>query len=505
MGIIKDLHAPTLSLSLKPGSGRPTRWIAPVLAGALGAGSAGLLFLLAHRGLGDDAYITLSYARNLALHGHWGLTEFRTSNTATSPLNVWLLAGLIVVVGRPVVAVGLLLMCACAALSMWSLSIARLIGASWVLPFLAVGALLVNPFLITTIGLETYLAAALTVGVTRYSIAGRAVATGVFAGLLVLTRPDLIVVNIVIFLGLIGKPRKIIYAAGAALMVALPWHVFTWFTFGSAIPDTFAFKTLEGRFTDDGPTLATAIIKFYGATFPYATAMALVPAVFVVASIPWWVRRYIRRGNIVGARTAILFSSAGMAHLLVLVFGIHADPYSWYYAPFLIGLTMAMAVTAGLIREWWGGTFSALMVSGTFIGLLLTAGPIPWKTLPVHGNWGTSQEYELAAHGLGIPPNTTVSSPGEIGALAYFCQCDIVDWLSDRGQGQIVLDKRLRIAGPVMRSLLRLNYRNLPHVPPARAEYRLDLVRPGQKPPESLRSWPVSSPLHGERALVLTR
>ena len=42
----------------------------------------------------DDSYITLGYARNLAVHFHWGLIPQETANSATSPLNVLLLAAL---------------------------------------------------------------------------------------------------------------------------------------------------------------------------------------------------------------------------------------------------------------------------------------------------------------------------------------------------------------------------------------------------------------------------
>ena len=53
-----------------------------------------VLFLLVKDSLTDDAYITLAYAKNLALHLHWGLIPQEVSNTATSPLNLIVLAAL---------------------------------------------------------------------------------------------------------------------------------------------------------------------------------------------------------------------------------------------------------------------------------------------------------------------------------------------------------------------------------------------------------------------------
>ncbi len=51
------------------------------------------VFWLVHEALIDDAYITLSYARNLATRLHWGLIPTEPANSATSPLNVLLLGG----------------------------------------------------------------------------------------------------------------------------------------------------------------------------------------------------------------------------------------------------------------------------------------------------------------------------------------------------------------------------------------------------------------------------
>src|SRR6476619_1504840 len=70
----------------RPRRGAQLRWALP------GALVGAVMFYVAHRGLVDDAYITLSYARNVAEHLHWGMIPTEESNTATSPLNVMLLA-----------------------------------------------------------------------------------------------------------------------------------------------------------------------------------------------------------------------------------------------------------------------------------------------------------------------------------------------------------------------------------------------------------------------------
>ena len=69
-----------------PGRGGSLLWPAAV------AVVSAVVWLGVRGSLIDDSYITLGYARNLAEHFHWGLVGAETANSATSPLNVLLLA-----------------------------------------------------------------------------------------------------------------------------------------------------------------------------------------------------------------------------------------------------------------------------------------------------------------------------------------------------------------------------------------------------------------------------
>src|SRR5262249_203364 len=110
----------------------PRHWKACVGISALGGIGTGFVFLGAHTALIDDSYITLDYARTLADHGQWGLQPGHQANTATSPLNVMLLAGLITLIGRPVVSVGVLLMISLAVTgAALTVICARLERSSW--------------------------------------------------------------------------------------------------------------------------------------------------------------------------------------------------------------------------------------------------------------------------------------------------------------------------------------------------------------------------------------
>src|SRR6476659_2044940 len=193
-----------------------------------GALIGAVMFYVAHRGLVDDAYITLSYARNVAEHLHWGMIPAEESNTATSPLNVVLLAvatWITAVTGamRPVLGLGLLIVVLSGAMAVWAAQIARRINISgaWSLAVLAV--VFANPFVNSAFGLEVVPTAAFLTGLTAQAVRGRRIAFGVVAGLLVLTRPDLGIIVAVVYLATPALPRRFWIAQLTAMAVAVTW------------------------------------------------------------------------------------------------------------------------------------------------------------------------------------------------------------------------------------------------------------------------------------------
>lgn len=245
----------------------------PVMVATAAALAGGVMFGLAHRAMLDDSMITLSYARTLAEHGQWGMVEGLPSNSATSVLNVLLLAAIIAVIGHPVVAVGILLMATMAAVAWWATRIAEDAHLPIrAFPAAVVGLLLVNPVLVSAIGLETYLGIALVIGVVRYALAGRPTSTGVITGLVALARPDLVVFALVIVLGLRPARRRLGRSVVTAVAVALPWYAFSWWALGSAIPDTFVFKTVVDHF-DSGDTFLDGPMM-WARYFPAASLLA---------------------------------------------------------------------------------------------------------------------------------------------------------------------------------------------------------------------------------------
>ncbi|MGH3776225.1 MAG: hypothetical protein ACRDRR_10915 [Pseudonocardiaceae bacterium] len=451
------------------------------VCGVAGAVAGGLLFMVAHRGISDDGYITVDYARNLAFHGHWGVVPTLTANTATSPLTVGLLAAITAVVRGPVLAVGLLLMATTAASAVWLQRIAEMTGLSrWLLPTIGVAMLLSSPLLASTIGLETYLCIALFIGLVRYALAGRWLATGIVAGLLVLARPDLAVVDVVVVLTVAAARRRALRSGLVAVAVAAPWYVFSWFVLGSALPDTFLLK-IHG----DG------WVGFHFVSGPlWYLLYRPVPTVFtvlavgcgLVALVSWAVLAVARRDVFTtkAGQAAVAFGLGGVAHAAIFAL-LETPPSHWYYGPVVAGLSLCSVVTALVMVQSDRVTSPSGVAALVSVSLVVLAAAsydvargVPWKTPPIDTNWATRAEYQRVAEDISkLTPGATVISPSEVGILAYFCNCEIVDFISDRGRTERDIAARAEQSGPLMRQLLKLNYTH--HIPasPKPAEFEL--------------------------------
>jgi len=51
-----------------------------------------------------------------------------------------------------------------------------------------------------------------------------------------------------------------------------------------------------------------------------------------------------------------------------------------------------------------------------------------------------------------------VMAPQEIGTLAYYCDCEMLDKFSDRGRVIPLIDAQIQQSGPIARALLKVNY-----------------------------------------------
>ncbi|NLU83580.1 hypothetical protein HCA44_12415 [Rhodococcus sp. HNM0569] len=477
-------------------------------------------FLVARTSLTDDAYISLSAARNLALHGEWSIVEGLTANTSTSPLNVLTLALLTLVTrvwgpGDPLVALALACIVSAAVVG-WAL--ARIIRTLGITVWWAAGAavlVILNPFVTSALGLEVLLIPAVVLVVVSAGLERRPLLFGVAAGAAVLVRLDLAVVVVVLALFTPAIRHALVRTAAAFAAVTVPWYLFSWLALGSAIPDTFLIK--QGQASDvggygylDGP-----IMFFHGD--PWMTVAAFGPAVLgvvalVVASVAGVLRRH---GALPGPLLGL--GVAGVAYYAAYVV-LDTVPYHWYYVTPLTTLSAFAALAAGywctpVASRWFrplaAVTGAALVAAGAGTAWFTVERGVPWTSPPVFGNWASAADYERVGREVGaIVGDVPVRSPGEIGALAYYCECHIVDEFSDRG---IVVAERLqpRLAETdgLARVLLRANYAFLdyeraPLVPGYALSYGNGAAPAPSVPGET--SWDVYSEGRGAGHLVLT-
>lgn len=461
------------------------RLTAVVLMSAL---AGGLLFLIARRGLGDDAYITVDYARNLAFFGHWGVIPTQTANTATSPLQVWSLALLTAVSGAPVTAVGLLLVITTAASGFWLHRIAELTGLPRrVLPLLGVALLVSNPLLASTVGMETYLGIALLIGLVRHALAGNWVATGVVAGAMVLTRPDFAIIDLAVVLTIPASRRRVLRSALVASAIALPWHVVSWFALGSALPDTLLTRMGESW----GATYATGL-AWYFQHWKAAIGVTVLLLLCGLAAACWaWSARTNPRST--GPAQATLgFAAGGAAHAMAFAL-LAPPPAHWYYGPVIAGFGLASAVAVSALVRRRGSLVLAAATLPVLFALSVEIGHgLPWSTAPINGNWATATQYQRMAESISAEkPGATVVSPAEVGTLAYFCECQIVDDLSDPGRTAKYISEQLDQAGPLTRTLLSLNYLHRAPAEPIPAEYHMEWENQRADGPDQ---WPARLP-----------
>lgn len=470
-----------------------------MLLGAVAALGAAV-FWVVHGSLIDDSYITLSYARNLAFEGHWGLIPHSTANTATSPLNVLLLAGLTVVLRSPVVALGVLFVVANGVLAAALLRTTRTLRlprwaaqAAWAL-------VLANPLVLSTVGLEAPLAAALLAVSLAAAAENRAWAFGICAGLLLLTRFDLVIFAVVLFTISRGLWRRWWKCGLAAVATGLPWFAFSWVVLGSLVPDTLILKTTQRSW---GSYQFGNGLLLYLHAYPAATALALLPALLGGLTVLAWGITRLRGGSPV-LRRALPVAGLGLAAAVhyAAYSQLGVPPYHWYYAPAVIALSICLGLLAPTLRAGVVGRFVA--AGGLVVLLLGEAGfdvgrGVPWKQPPITTNWATPAQYAAIGHALAARVgNQAVRGAGEIGAIAYFCDCAIVDGFSDRGSVLPEINRTIAEAGPVTRWLWALNFHFLDRTqPPLHTSYAL---RHTAHKPATGPSWPATTPWHGPGA-----
>lgn len=481
-----EAGGPRLPDRAAPGRADRLAAAAPALIG----GAAGFLaFLLVRGSLIDDAYITLCYARNLAFHGQWALVAGHPANTATSPLNVLLLALAAFVTRHPVLGLGLVFAGTCGAFTSALDGLFRRLGLRRGGALGTALLVIADPLLLSTVGMEVMLVLLLSVALLRAALADRPVAAGLLSAALLLTRPDAVVVALVLVLAAPALRRRLPLLAGVAALAALPWYLFSWIVLGAALPDSLVIKMTESGW--NGAVFGNGLAVYFH-RMPAAVAVSMAAAVL---GLCWTLPALARRESADPWRRPLLaLALAAAAHFTALAVAA-PEPFHWYYGP---SIGLATIVFGGLCSRPVDAPVRLEMAAALLCTLAVAAGfdlahGLPWRIAPISTNWATSAEYTQIGEQLpGHLHGAAVRSPGEVGELAYFCDCDIVDAFSDRGVFLADLAAWERKGGTLRRDFVRLDYLFADRKPRERTPaYALGVVA---RPAPGLPHWTVGTP-----------
>ncbi len=404
---------------------------------------------LSHPNYTDDTFITLSYARTLATSGTWGMFPGHIANGATSPLNVVLLAAAGMLAGSYTVGAILLAAMALTVVLVAGAAIGQLVFKDGAFGGLAFIGLAANPLLLSSIGLEGPVFAALLVLVLYALLAERWVLLGIGLGLLVLTRADGALLVFLIGVDLSARRQLRLSVAAVAVAVTLPWFLFSWLHLGSLVPDTLFFKSGLGGFRDG---LSLYVERGFG--------LAVVASFAFMLFVPLGLTN---RTSAALRLTTILLAYATIHYITYSALNVW--PHHWYYLQEAIPIVLVGALG---VCNWRARvvhirarvlTGAAMALPLGFLVLLLGTSGLSLREPLIHSNWATVPEYVEIARWLnahGTEPIAVVRA--EVGTLAFHSERVLINGFSDLRSANREIAPLRTPPGGWFGTLLRLNF-----------------------------------------------
>ncbi len=368
----------------------------------------------------DDAYITYSYAKHLAAGEGWIFSPGQEpSYGSTTPLWTMLLAAAARIGVAPHISSPLLTSCLYAVsavlmfrllLPLSGLLVAFLSSLTW--------SLALTVFFRTG-GMETALLIVLIAVLAHLLVNPKSgYWPGVVMGLLLLTRPDSLILIVLVFaFWALGREGRVRIAPNALALacVYLPWMLYAWHTFGDAVPSSLRAKLAVAT----GFPSHFSLKSFRSEFFPDVSTLVLVAVLIwlVVGVLATWKKK------------------PALAPLLTwipcywIAMARSAPDYGWYYAP---PLWIAYASTFVGMAEVFRGRARPLAVVG--MGVLLA--------LLVQSNWRGIRDLrrpqtgiyrQLSIHHRLGDVVREKADPGdlvaafEVGNLAYWSDRPVLD------------------------------------------------------------------------------
>ncbi len=495
----------------------PPRLMSTVLAVLVVTAAPVWLYLQIFReALIDDTFITLQYVRTLRDYGVWGFYPWEVTNTATSPLNVLLTAITSLIVPDVVQAALLLATIEALVLLGLLLLLAKHSAQSYAFGAISFIAIMLNPLLISTLGLEPLLYTTLLVACIYAYMVSTPSALAMLLALLTLTRPD----GFLLFPIMLGavlaanyrnrsattQPRRNLASTFRALLwVGLhfclvyilcltPWYLFSWLYLGSLVPHTLLIK--RGQADWEGYNFFNGVL-FYYQRYPSEVRVTLLLVPFALLCL--WLNN--RNARVVAG---ILFLFSSIYFIAYALLGV--PPYHWYFVPVVIPWALLGVLGLTSLVQRLGSHHPPLIKSLLYIfpcGLalagLMFVTDIKLLQSPIHTNWATHNRYREIALWLGdnVDAEANIQVRGEIGTVAYYSERRLVDVFSCRLSNREIARQIQALRG-VRGFLARANFRWLRTdtacTPPAYElvmyNYNASVV---EFPPNALKEWVIST------------
>lgn len=339
---------------------KKAKWTEMILYSLIVIGIAARLYVIFSINLfQEDALITLRYAKNL-----WNGLGFVYNPSeqilgATSPLWTLLTSPIVGLFAYETAnkLIALLGATFFASSVIISLRLCDLWNLTFTTRFVLLCILSLHPTLVdfSVSGMETPLFVFLLV-LSLYELSSRRqVSTFLFAGLLILTRPEGIIWFGCIFCYVIIKDHRIPWRESLiSMMTVVPWVGFAWLYFGSPIPQSAIAKSnwISNQLTVVDlfwrpSSLYAKWLGFNGISFPSLPSLAqgllaIVWSAFLVAGI---IIAYRLQLNPI-----LLLSAFFLAYVSFYYFG-NARVFEWYWMPGIFSIAFAIALALGTVID----------------------------------------------------------------------------------------------------------------------------------------------------------
>ncbi|XDD42713.1 hypothetical protein AB3N58_15725 [Leptospira sp. WS60.C2] len=368
--------------------------------------------------------------KNFTENLKWGMYPEIKANSATSPANVLFLSILTFLTKNPEISIllqnFLLLFTLFIALN----QISEILKINNILIYLLIPLIILNPFLFSSLGLESF--SVITVFILFFiSIMKiRLVLAGILLGILFILRPDSILLGIP-FIFLLKSKKQYFLLSFSALISTIPWLLYSYINMGSLLPDTLIIKRTQSSW--DGYNFFNGF-TLYWINYKFETFLAIFP-IFSALVLIFKNRKNIAKEDIRINNPILLLSFAGVLHFVI--FGsLHVPPYHWYYVFSLVLITISCTLFYLKIRLDGEKILPIILISIWLISILFSFSyAYKSKEMPIHTNWINKDEYKKISEELDlfIKERQFVKMNYEIGTLAYYSKNSIfIDDFSSR-------------------------------------------------------------------------